>query len=125
MDESILDSIKKLLGIDEEDTDFDQDIIMHINAMFTVMMEIGVNHGSGFFITDSEQTWHNYVTDEWESYSINAQALVNMIKSWMYLRVKLIFDPPPSSSTAESFKRISDEFEWRISVAVDPGKEDK
>ena len=125
MDESILDSIKKLIGIDEDDTDFDTDITMHINAMFTVLMQIGVNYGEGYFINGSEETWGNYVTEVWNTYSIPPITLLNMIKSWMYLKVKLLFDPPPSSSTAESFKRIADEFEWRISIAVDPGKEDK
>ena len=123
MDESILNSVKKLIGIDEKDDNFDVDIRMHINSMFTVLMEIGVNHGTGYFIEGPDEVWGDYITDEWDNYSIPKMPLLNMIKSWMYLRVKLLFDPPPSSSTAESFKRIADEFEWRIQIAVDPGKE--
>lgn len=108
--ESILTSIKKLLGIDEEYTQFDSDIIMHINTVFLNLMQLGVGPTEGFLIEDDSATWGDYIGD-----SNQLQA----VKTYVYLKVKLLFDPPLSSSVIESINRIISELEWRLNVAVD------
>lgn len=111
MDGSILTSIKKLLGISESYEHFDSDLILHINSVFTILRQIGVGPEEGFFIPDK--------TSEWSEFT-NGELDVEMIKSYVYLKVKLLFDPPTSSAVMESTNRMISELEWRISVAVDP-----
>lgn len=107
---SILTSIKKLLGIDEEYTQFDNDIIMHINTVFLNLTQLGVGPEEGFLIEDDAATWDDFIGD-----SNQLQA----VKTYVYLKVKLLFDPPLSSSVIESINRIISELEWRLNVAVD------
>lgn len=107
---SILTSIKKLLGVAEEYTYFDSDIIMHINSVFMFLTQMGVGPKEGFFIEDDTAAWVDYIPDS---------PLLNSIKSYMYLRVKLLFDPPISSAAIESMNRMIDEFEWRINDEAD------
>ena len=108
--ESILTSIKKLLGIEEEYTQFDADIIMHINTVFLNLTQLGVGPAEGFLIEDDSATWDDFIGD-----SNQLQA----VKTYVYLKVKLLFDPPLSSSVTESINRIISELEWRLNVAVD------
>lgn len=108
--ESILTSIKKLLGIDEEYEHFDSDIIMHINSVFMILNQLGVGPAEGFSIKDKTATWEDFVTD---------LVKVEAIKSYVYLKVKLLFDPPLSSSVMESINRTISELEWRINVAAE------
>lgn len=108
--ESILTSIKKLLGIEEEYTQFDNDIIMHINSALLNLTQLGVGPAEGFLIEDDTATWEDFIGD-----SNQLQA----VKSYMYLKVKLLFDPPLSSSVIESMNRMIAELEWRLNVAVD------
>ena len=108
--DSILTSIKKLLGIEEEYTQFDSDIIMHINTVFLNLTQLGVGPAEGFLIEDDSATWDDFIGD-----SNQLQA----VKTYVYLKVKLMFDPPLSSSVTESINRIISELEWRLNVAVD------
>ena len=108
--ESILTSIKKLLGIDEEYEHFDSDIIMHINSVFMILNQLGVGPTEGFSIKDKTATWEDFVTD---------LTKVEAIKSYVYLKVKLLFEPPLSSSVMESINRTISELEWRINVAAE------
>ena len=108
--ESILTSIKKLLGIEEEYTQFDADIIMHINTVFLNLTQLGVGPSEGFLIEDDTAIWDDFIGD-----SSQLQA----VKTYMYLKVKLLFDPPLSSSVTESMNRMIAELEWRLNVAVD------
>ena len=108
--DSILTSIKKLLGIDEEYTQFDSDIIMHINTVFLNLTQLGVGPEEGFLIEDDAATWDDFIGD-----SSQLQA----VKTYVYLKVKLLFDPPLSSSVIESINRIISELEWRLNVAVE------
>lgn len=110
--ESILTSIKKLLGITEDYTHFDPDLIMHINSVLMILTQIGVGPSEGFTIEDETTTWNEFVPD----------SSVECVKSYVHLKVKLLFDPPLSSAHIESINRMISEFEWRLSVAVDPGK---
>ena len=108
--ESILTSIKKLLGIDAEYTHFDADLIMHINSVFMIMGQLGLGPEEGFSIADESSIWDDYIP--------NLQN-VEAIKSYMHLKVKLLFDPPTSSAVMESYNRMINEFEWRLNVAAD------
>lgn len=108
--ESILESIKKLLGIIPEDTIFDNDIIIHINSVFMILTQIGVGPSEGFSIKDKSSTWEQFIVD-----GNKLQA----IKSYMYLKVRLLFDPPLSSAVMSSIERQISELEWRL--ANDPG----
>ena len=108
--ESILTSIKKLLGVPEEYTHFDADLIMHINSVFMILQQIGVGPEQGFFIEDDSTTWNEYISD-----SIQMQA----VKSYIHLKVKLLFDPPASSAVMECTKQLISELEWRLNVAAE------
>lgn len=110
--ESILTSIKKLLGITEDYTHFDPDLIMHINSVFMILTQLGVGPAEGFTIEDETATWNDFVMD----------SNLECVKSYVHLKVKLLFDPPLSSAHIESINRMISEFEWRLNVAVDPGK---
>ena len=110
--ESILTSIKKLLGISEEYKQFDPDIILHINTVLINVTQLGVGPVNGFFIEDDKATWDDFInTDD------NVQ--LNAVKTYVYLKVKLLFDPPLSSAVLESTKQIISELEWRLNVAVE------
>ena len=111
--ESILTSIKKMLGIDEEYTHFDADIIMHINSVLMILTQLGVGPEDGFVIEDDTSTWADFIPEA------NA-AQLHGVKTYIYMKVKLIFDPPLSSAVIESMNRQIAEFEWRLNVAVDP-----
>lgn len=113
--DSILTSIKKLLGISEEDTHFDQDIIIHINSVFMILNQLGVGPEEGFIIMDAQDSWEDFLTN-----GVNLE----LVKSYMYLKVKLLFDPPLNSSVIESTNRLINELEWRLNVAVDPKEVD-
>lgn len=110
METSILTSIKKMLGIAEDYTEFDEDIITHINSVFLNLTQLGIGPEEGFMIEDDTAAWEDFIDD-----SIQLQA----VKTYMYLKVKLLFDPPLSSSVTESFTRMIAELEWRLNVAVD------
>lgn len=108
--ESILTSIKKLLGIAEEYTHFDPDIIMHINSVFMILTQLGVGPSEGFIIEDDTATWMDFVSDNTK---------IESIKSYIYLKVKLLFDPPVNSAVIEATNRMINEFEWRLNVAAE------
>lgn len=108
--ESILTSIKKLLGIEENYTHFDADLIMHINSVFMILTQIGVGPANGFSIQDAETTWQEFLPED-----SNLEA----VKSFIHLKVKLMFDPPTNSSHLESIKQLASELEWRLNVSAE------
>ena len=109
--ESILTSIKKLLGIIEDYKQFDDDIIMHINTVFLNLSQIGVGPENGFSIQDESVTWSDYLP---ESYK-----LFEAVKTYIYLKVRLLFDPPINSAVIESINRNIAEIEWRLNLAAE------
>lgn len=113
MNNSILTSIKKLLGIPEEYTHFDADVIMHINSVFMVLQQLGVGPREGFHIEDSTVLWVDYLTDPDE---------LQAVMSYMHLKVKLLFDPPASGTIMSCYQQMINEMEWRLNVAVDPAQ---
>lgn len=109
--DSILNSIKKLIGLDPDYTEFDTDLIIHINSVFLDLEQIGAGSQEGFFIEGSTETWEDFLPDD--------PLVLNSIKSYMYLKVKKLFDPPTSSSAMDSLNSLIDRFEWRINVAIE------
>lgn len=109
MKDSILNSIKGLLYIDESETGFDNDIIMHINSVFMILNQLGVGPKEGFFISDDTATWTDYLGED---------KSLEGVKTYVYMKVKMIFDPPTSSAVMESMKRYIDEFEWRLNITA-------
>lgn len=110
--DSILISIKKLLGIDACCDHFDTDVILHINSALMILNQLGVGPPEGFVVTSNAETWTQFLGDT---------RLIESAKTYVYLRVKLVFDPPQSSAGIESFNKMIAEYEWRLNVAVDPG----
>ena len=108
--ESILNTIKKMLGPSEEYDQFDTDIITHINTVFMTLTQLGVGPSKGFYIEDDTTTWLEFVPD-----LTNFQA----IKTYIYLKVKLVFDPPQSSAVIEAMNKQIAELEWRLNHAAE------
>lgn len=113
--ESILTSIKKLLGIAEDYEHFDNDIIIHINSVFSILTQIGVGSETGFSISDKTATWSDFISDNTK---------IEMVKTYVYLKVKLLFDPPLNGSVTSSMEKTIAELEWRLNVEVDNGKDE-
>lgn len=111
--DSILTSIKKLLGIEEAYEHFDPDIIMHINSVLAILTQLGVGPENGFSITDKSAVWSDFIPDS---------PKLGFIKSYMHLKVRLLFDPPLGSAVIESINRQLSELEWRIQVEADPAE---
>ena len=109
--DSILTSIKKLLGPSVDNTDFDADIIIHINTAFSILSQLGVGPTNGFSILDATKVWTDFLA---------SSEKLEMAKTYVYLKVKLYFDPPLSSAAITSMNQMISELEWRINVAVDP-----
>lgn len=113
--DNILSSIKKLLGIPTDETAFDSDIIMHINSVFVILNQLGVGPSDGFTISDDYALWSDFIPD--------GQNL-ELVKSYMYMKVRLLFDPPTSSSVLTSMEKTISEFEWRLNVQAETKTEE-
>lgn len=111
MIESILTSIKKLLGIAEDYEHFDEDITMHINSVLMILTQVGVGPEEGFSITGNFETWEDFLG--------NDASKLMAVRTYVYLKVKMLFDPPQSSAAIESINRLINEFEWRLNVTGD------
>lgn len=111
MEESILDSIKIFLGLSTDDDVFDEELIILINAVFMTLQQIGVGpQDTLFHIEDNSSTWSDYVTNPTE---------IPMIKTYIAVRVRLVFDPPTSNTLDQALRQEVSEYEWRLSVKVD------
>lgn len=111
MEESILTSIKKLLGISEDDESFDQDILMHINSVLFVLCQLGVGPDTAYSIDDSSVSWVDYLGEDLAKYE--------SIKTYIYLRVRLLFDPPTNGSVLAAIERQVAEYEWRLNIQAE------
>ena len=105
MNESILTTIKKLLGVPEDYEHFDTDIIIHINSVFMILNQLGVGPSDGFSISDKTAVWSDFVSNNKK---------FEAIKSYVYMKVRLLFDPPTNSSVMECMNRMINEMEWRL-----------
>lgn len=110
---SILTTVKKLLGIAEEYTQFDTDIIVNINSALVTLAQIGIGPTRGFTITGKEETFEDFLGDSFDP-------LFNNVQMYLYLKTKIIFDPPTSSYVLESYKEQLKELEFRLNIVVDP-----
>lgn len=108
--DSILTSIKEMVGIEEEVTRFDPDLIVHINSVFADLHQLGVGPKEGFAIEDDIPVWTDFISDI---------VTMNNVKTYMYLRVKLLFDPPVNSAVINSLQQAADKYEWRLNVAAE------
>lgn len=108
MEDSILKSTKKILGLAADYTPFDLDVITHINTAFSTLYQLGVGPATGFAIEDDTKTWADFISGD--------ISIVNACKTYVYLRVRLLFDPPTTSFTLSSMKEQLQEYEFRISV---------
>lgn len=108
MADSILTSTKKVLGIDDSYTAFDTDIIMHINSVFSTLNQLGLGPAQGFMIEDATAVWDDFL-------GTNSLKL-NSVKTYMYLRVRMLFDPPTTSYLLTAMKEQITEHEWRLNV---------
>ena len=109
--ESILGSIKKLLGINECD-DFDQDIIIHINSSISILKQLGVGPSKSFIVTSEKETYTDYLGNDSEE--------ISMVKQYLYCKVRKIFDPPTSGSVMSAIEEQIKELEFRLNIQVDP-----
>ena len=108
--DSILISVKKMLGIAAEYTHFDADIIIHINSVFMILNQLGVGPREGFSISSDVETWDEFTNDN---------LTIESVKSYMYLKVGLLFDPPTSSNVLDARNRLVSELEWRLNAIAD------
>lgn len=107
---SILDSIKQMLGIDSEDTNFDKELIIYINGALMIINQLGVGP-NGYNIQDETNTWDEFLLDRTD---------LELVKSAVYLRVRLIFDPPQNSFLVNAIKEQIAEYDWRIEINHKP-----
>jgi len=103
---SILTTIKQLIGISEHDDSFDINIVISINSVLTILSQLGVKEADGFTVNGVKEEWSDLIGDRTD---------LEYVKTYISLKVKMIFDPPQSSAAMDSFKRMIDELEWRIS----------
>lgn len=104
---SILDDVKKLLGIDSSYTNFDTDVILHINSVFSILSQLGIGPSTGYMIEDNTATWDAFVGTD-----LN----LNDVKTYIVTKVKLFFDPPQNSFVIAAMEKQIQELEWRINV---------
>lgn len=107
--ESILTSVKKLLGIEDDCTHFDVDVIFGINTTFNIITQMGVGPENGFSITNKDSVWTDFIPDITK---------IELVKSYVYLKTRLLVDPPASSVLVDTINKQILEFEWRISTTV-------
>lgn len=111
MEQSILDSIKKVLGVSPDDTSFDQDLILHINSVFFTLNMLGVGPSGGYRIDSKENKWVEFTGTE-----VNFEG----VKTYVGLRVRMIFDPPATSFTQQAFVKEAERLEFYLQVKADP-----
>jgi hypothetical protein len=110
--DSILNTTKKLLGIQESDTNFDDILVTHINSVFAILNQLGVGPKNGFYINGSEEKWSDFISEEGN--------LLKNVQTYMYMKVRLVFDPPTMSAVLSALKESIAEYESRINMVVDP-----
>lgn len=110
VDDSILNSVKKLIGPDYDYGPFDRDLIMHINSAFMILNQLGLGPNKPYRISGSNEVWTDFMSD-----IENFQSVID----YVYLRCRLIFDPPSSSFVLSSLKEQQQELEWRLNVMAE------
>lgn len=111
MDNSILNTVKKAVGLMPEYDAFDDTLIMHINSVFMILSQVGVGPAKGFRIEDDTAEWSDFLSNEDENYE--------SIKSYVCMKVRLLFDPPSSSTHMQAIKDLISELEWRLNIEAE------
>ena len=114
MDESILDSLKNMLGILPNDTAFDNELISHINAFISNLTDIKIGPEEGFIVEDVTTTWGDFVSDI---------SIMAAVREYLYAAIRLVFDPPSNSFVVTSLEKAKDEAFWRLYMKADNKKE--
>lgn len=109
VDDSILDTTKRQLGLDLEDSSFDSELITHVNSIFFVLNQLGVGPEEGFSIIDRN--------DKWSAFTGADQ--IHAVRTYMGLKVRLIFDPPPTGPSTEAMERQANQMEWRLNIHME------
>lgn len=112
----VLDSIKDALNICGEHFVFDPQIKMHINSIFSTLHQMGAGPSAGFRVETGEETWSEFSSDS---------ILIGLVKDYIFMRTKIVFDPPTSSFVLDALQKNADELAWRINCYVDPGTEEE
>ena len=115
MENSILNTVKKICDIDSSCTDFDDQLIIIINATLMTLRQVGIGPTTGYSITSSTETWTDYISD---------LSLLQSVKPYVCYKTKLLFDPSANSQINSSIKAIVDEYEWRLNIEVDIPEEE-
>ena len=105
MSDSVLLSTKQMLGISPEDTSFDVNVLMNINTALTILMELGLTEVEDQLVTDDKMTWDDL---------LGGRTDIEYVKTYVYQKVKMIFDPPTSTAAIDAMQRSINELEWRI-----------
>jgi hypothetical protein len=108
MEQSILKSTKKILGIGPDDDSFDLDVLTHVNSVFSTLQQLGIGPETGFTIEDDTVNWGDYLIDD--------PLKLNQVRTYVYLRVRLLFDPPTTSYLLTAVQKQLEECEWRLNV---------
>ena len=105
MSDSVLSSTKQMLGISPEDTSFDVNVIMSINTTLTILMDLGLTEVEDQIVTSNKMTWDEL---------LGGRTDIEYVKTYIYQKVKMIFDPPTSTAAIDAMQRSISELEWRI-----------
>lgn len=114
MSDSILITVKKLIGLAEEDTSFDEDLLIHINSVVLVLTQLGICVSSSFDLQDASSTWEDLLGSDCDP------EVFRSVKSYITLKVRKIFDPPQNGTVMQAIDAAINELEWRLNVQVDP-----
>lgn len=114
MKKSILKTVRKMVGFDEDYTEFDLDLIILINSVFSTLTQLGVGPRDGFSIEDDQAEWTEFIGD---------MKTIESVKGYMVQKVRLMFDPPANSFLVDAIQKQCTEFEWRLNVEADKEKE--
>ena len=110
MAETILKTVKTLLGLDDESDAFDDEIKLHINGVFLTLKQLNVGPTTGYFLSTGDETWEEF---------FGTDPVIELVKNYVYLKVRLVFDPPSSSFVLDAYTKQSTEMEFRILVEAD------
>lgn len=111
IDDSILETIREAAGLEEDNDAFDMDLIIHVNSMFNFLTQCGVGPREGFSIDDADAKWSDFIDDE----------RMNMVKSYILLKTRILFDPSTSSFVLTAWKEEAAEMEWRLKEQAEEG----
>jgi hypothetical protein len=114
VNDSILDTTKLQVKIDPEDDSYDVELTMHINSIFFILTQLGVGPKSGFSISGKEEQWSEFIGPD----------QINAVRTYMGLKVKLIFDPPATGPATEAMERQAEQMEWRLNLQMEEVKWD-